>query len=104
MCIRDRSNFGMTTNASVGHLVASDIRYAGYVAKQEKEIEQLKASYMTLIPENVDYADIKGLSNEAVERLNNARPESIGQASRISGINSSSVALIKIHLKKNKVI
>ena len=98
------SNFGMTTNASVGHLVASDIRYAGYVAKQEKEIEQLKASYMTLIPENVDYADIKGLSNEAVERLNNARPESIGQASRISGINSSSVALIKIHLKKNKVI
>ena len=59
---------------------------------------------MTLIPENVDYADINGLSNEAVERLNNARPERIGQASRISGINSSSVALIKIYLKKNKVI
>ena len=41
--------------------------------------------------EDIDYADIKGLSNEAVERLKNARPESIGQASRISGINSSSV-------------
>ena len=98
------SKFGLTTNSSVGHLVASDIRYEGYVAKQEKEIEQLKSSYKTLIPKDINYADIKGLSNEAVERLNYARPESIGQASRISGINSSSVALIKIHLKKNNII
>ena len=55
------SNFGITSNASVGHLVASDIRYAGYVAKQDKEIDQLKASYNITIPEGLDYKNITGL-------------------------------------------
>lgn len=98
------SNFGMTANASVGHLVASDIRYEGYVAKQDKEIDQLKASYKIRIPVGIDFEHIQGLSNEAIERLNQARPETIGQASRIPGITSPSISLIKIHLKKNNIL
>ena len=93
----------MTANASVGHLVASDIRYEGYVAKQEKEIEQLRASYKIQIPDWIDFNDVQGLSNEAIERLSQARPETIGQASRIPGITSPSISLIKIHLKKNNI-
>ena len=98
------SNFGITSNASVGHLVASEIRYAGYVAKQDKEIETLKASYNITIPEGLDYKNITGLSNEAIERLSKASPESIGQAANVPGISSTSLALLKIHLKKNKHI
>ena len=94
--------FGMTANSSIGHLVAYDIRYEGYVAKQEKEIDSLKASYKTSIPQDIKYSTIKGLSNEAIERLERARPENIGQAANIPGITSSTLTLIKIFLKKNK--
>jgi len=94
--------FGVTANSDIGHLVASDIRYEGYLARQDKEIESLIASYKTAIPKNIDYQTIKGLSNEAIERLENARPENIGQAANIPGITSTMVTLIKIYLKKNK--
>ena len=96
--------FGVTANSDIGHLVASDIRYEGYLARQDKEIESLIASYKTVIPKNIDYQTIKGLSNEAIERLENARPENIGQAANIPGITSTMVTLIKIYLKKNKYI
>lgn len=96
--------FGVTANSDIGHLVASDIRYEGYLARQDKEIESLIASYKTVIPKNIDYQTIKGLSNEAIERLENARPENIGQATNIPGITSTMVTLIKIYLKKNKYI
>ena len=98
------SAFGLTANASVGHLVATDIKYEGYAAKQEKDIQNLKSSYKITIPESLDYTNVQGLSNEAIERLNRAKPDSIGQASNVPGINSSSLALIKIHLKKNQFI
>ncbi len=94
--------FGITANSDIGHLVASDIRYEGYVAKQEKEINSLLASYEMLIPNNINYKNVKGLSNEATERLEKARPQNIGQAANVPGITSSVLTLIKIFLKKNK--
>ena len=94
--------FGLTTNSSIGHLVATDIRYEGYAIKQQKEIEALKASYKIGIPCDIDYVKIKGLSNECIERLEKARPENIGQASNVPGITTSALTLIKIFLKKNK--
>jgi len=94
--------FGLTANSSIGHLVASDIRYEGYAAKQEKEIEALKISYKVEIPSHINYEKIKGLSNECIERLEKARPQNIGQASNVPGITTSALTLIKIHLRKNK--
>ncbi len=94
--------FGITANSSIGHIVASDIRYEGYAVKQEKEIETLKASYKSNIPKNIDYNDIKGLSNECIERLQKASPENIGQASNVPGVTTSALTLIKIFLKKNR--
>ena len=55
-----------------------------------------------LIPSRINYKDIKGLSNEAIERLEKARPENIGQAANVPGITTSALTLIKIFLKKNK--
>ena len=95
-------SFGITANSDIGHVVASDIRYEGYVARQEKEINSLLASYKMHIPNTINYKNIKGLSNEATERLEKARPENIGQAANIPGITSSVLTLIKIFLKKNK--
>jgi len=100
--IMDLPAFGLTANSSIGHLVASDIRYEGYAAKQEKEIEALKISYKVEIPSYVNYEEIKGLSNECIERLEKARPQNIGQASNVPGITTAALTLIKIHLKKNK--
>ncbi len=94
--------FGLTANSAIGHIVASDIRYEGYILKQEKEIETLKASYDLTIPFDIDYKRIKGLSNECLERLEKACPENIGQASNIPGVNTTALTLIKIYLKKNK--
>ncbi len=94
--------FGLTANSSIGHLVASDIRYEGYAVKQEKEVEALKSSYAIKIPSNINYSNIKGLSNECIERLDKASPENIGQAANVPGVNTSSLTLIKIFLKRNK--
>ena len=70
-----------------------------------KEDYQIISEFLHLIKvENLDYTNVQGLSNEAIERLNRAKPDSIGQASNVPGINSSSLALIKIHLKKNQFI
>mgnify|MGYP001435050796 CR=1 FL=1 len=93
--------FGLTANSSIGHLVASDIRYEGYAIKQEKEIETLKESYNINIPRDIDYTLIKGLSNESIERLQKSNPENIGQAANVPGVNTSALTLIKIFLKKN---
>ena len=100
--LMDLPAFGLTANSSIGHLVASDIRYEGYVVKQEKEIQSLKASYKINIPSNINYKNIKGLSNECIERLEKANPENIGQASNVPGVTTSSLTLIKIFLKKNR--
>ena len=100
--LMDLPAFGLTANSSIGHLVASDIRYEGYAAKQDKEIKALKLSYTTEIPSGLDYSLIKGLSNESIERLQKARPENIGQASNVPGVNTSALTLIKIFLKKNR--
>tara|TARA_B100001113_G_scaffold195613_1_gene160435 strand:- start:3549 stop:5426 length:1878 start_codon:yes stop_codon:yes gene_type:complete len=94
--------FGLTANSSIGHLVASDIRYEGYAIKQEKEIEALRASYKISIPSDINYKNIKGLSNECVEKLEIACPDNIGQASNIPGITPSALTLIKIFLKKKR--
>ncbi len=96
-------DFGITANSDIGHIVASDIRYEGYVLKQEKEIEALKASYKMLIPDSIEYSKIKGLSNEAKEKLEASRPQNLGQAANIPGLSSSAITLVKIHLKKNNL-
>ena len=63
----------------------------------------LKASYKMLIPDSIEYSKIKGLSNEAKEKLEASRPQNLGQAANIPGLSSSAITLVKIHLKKNNL-
>jgi len=75
-------------------------RYSGYIARQTREIESQRAHVTTPIPQDFDYAAVKGLSNEAREKLQRVRPETIGQASRISGMTPAAISLLLIQLKK----
>jgi tRNA uridine 5-carboxymethylaminomethyl modification enzyme len=78
------------------------IKYEGYVNRQMEMVERFQKIENLRLPENLDYADINGLSKEAREKLSRVRPRSLGQASRISGITPAAISLVSIYLKKKK--
>jgi tRNA uridine 5-carboxymethylaminomethyl modification enzyme len=79
-----------------------DARYAGYVERQGVEIERHKRETATRLPQDFDYAQVNGLSNELREKLARIRPNDIGQAGRISGMTPAAIALLLIHVKKRQ--
>jgi tRNA uridine 5-carboxymethylaminomethyl modification enzyme len=80
--------------------VEIDCKYQGYIARQTEEIERLKAQQNLPLPAELDFSQIQGLSNEVIQKLTEARPETLGQASRISGVTPAAVSLLLIYLKK----
>ncbi len=79
-------------------------KYAGYIDRQVDEIAKKKRNEDTLIPIEFDYQQISGLSNEVVAKLKSARPETIGKASRISGITPAAISLLLVYLKKHGLL
>ncbi|RCU45415.1 tRNA uridine-5-carboxymethylaminomethyl(34) synthesis enzyme MnmG [Corallincola holothuriorum] len=75
-------------------------KYAGYIERQKDEIAKLQRNENTLLPLDIDYANVPGLSNEVIAKLNNSKPETIGKASRISGITPAAISILLVHLKK----
>ena len=80
--------------------VEIQVKYEGYIQRQKEEIEKSLRHENTKLPAELDYAQVKGLSNEVVAKLNNAKPETIGIASRISGITPAAISILLVHLKK----
>jgi tRNA uridine 5-carboxymethylaminomethyl modification enzyme len=80
-----------------------EARYAGYIDRQQREIAQHAKQEMLRLPDDIDYALVDGLSNEARQRLQLTRPATIGQASRLEGMTPSAVSLLLIHLKKRQL-
>ena len=74
-------------------------KYAGYMQRQTDEIEKAKRLEDTVIPEEFDYTTVKGLSNEALQKLTTIKPLSVSQASRIAGVTPAAVSLLLVHLK-----
>ena len=79
-------------------------KYAGYIARQHDEISKAMRHEHTLIPAEFDYARISGLSNEVVAKLSEHRPQTIGQAGRISGITPAAISMLLVHLKKQGLL
>ena len=79
-------------------------KYAGYIDRQLDEIAKKKRNEDTLIPFEFDYKKLSGLSNEVVAKLQDARPETIGKASRISGITPAAISLLLVYLKKHGLL
>jgi tRNA uridine 5-carboxymethylaminomethyl modification enzyme len=82
--------------------VEIQIKYAGYLARQEKQVEEFKREESRLLPDTIDYNAIAGLRLEARQKLSDIRPMSIGQAGRISGVSPSDIAVLLIWLEQNK--
>ncbi len=76
------------------------IKYQGYIDRQLQEIAKQQKHENTILPADFDYASVSGLSNEVVAKLTDAKPETLGQASRISGITPAAISLILVYLKK----
>ena len=81
--------------------VQIQLKYAGYLARQEKQVEAFRKEESRLLPENMDYMSIAGLRVEAREKLQAIRPMSIGQAGRISGVSPADIAVLLIWLEQN---
>ena len=75
--------------------------YGGYIERQKNEIKRQGKLESTPLPDHINYSNIRGLSNEARQKLNDQRPDTIGQASRIPGLTPAAISLLLVHLKKN---
>ncbi len=85
------------------HQVELDVKYEGYVARQEKQVARMQKVEKMKLPANYDYDQVKGLSNEGREKLKEIRPLNLGQAGRISGVRNSDIAVLMAHLEADRV-
>ncbi len=98
----DGANLGgpPVADAAVAEQVEISIKYAGYVARQEDEVARLESHETTYIPATLDYEHVRGLSFEVRQKLREQRPETIGIASRISGVTPAAISLLLVHIKR----
>jgi len=86
--------------AQIREQIEIGIKYHGYIARQAAEVDKLEANESTRLPEDFDYTEVRGLGIEVGQKLNQHRPETLGQASRISGVTPAAISLLLVHLKK----
>ena len=89
-------------NEQVGEQIEISVKYAGYIDRQQEDIDQMKRLESTPLPTDFDYSAVSGLSNEIVQKLEQVRPATLAQASRISGVTPAAVQLLGMMLKKHR--
>lgn len=94
----------VTQDPQVAEQVEIQIKYEGYIARQQEEIERLRKNENTKLPEDFDYEGISGLSNEIKAKLQELRPATLAQASRISGVTPAAISLLLVYLKKRDLV
>jgi len=87
-------------DSAVRDLIQLQIKFKGYIDRQKEQVERFKKMESLLLPENIDYRSLSGLSNEVVEKLTSIQPRSLGQASRISGVTPAAISVLQVHLRK----
>jgi tRNA uridine 5-carboxymethylaminomethyl modification enzyme len=93
---------GMDVPIEVSEQITIQIKYEGYIEKQMAQVEKFNKLEKKLLPQDIDYTLIKGLSVESTQKLNKIRPVSIGQASRISGVSPADISVLLIYLEKRR--
>ncbi|MFH3100529.1 tRNA uridine-5-carboxymethylaminomethyl(34) synthesis enzyme MnmG [Citrobacter freundii] len=91
-------------DAQAAEQVEIQVKYEGYIARQQEEIERQQRNENTLLPATLDYRQVSGLSNEVIAKLNDHKPVSIGQASRISGVTPAAISILLVWLKKKGML
>jgi tRNA uridine 5-carboxymethylaminomethyl modification enzyme len=84
----------------VAEQVEIQAKYEGYIERQRDEVSRRAAMESSPLPSGLDYRQVRGLSAEVQQKLNRHRPETIGQASRISGVTPAAISLLLVHLKR----
>ncbi|MEF1216932.1 tRNA uridine-5-carboxymethylaminomethyl(34) synthesis enzyme MnmG [Photobacterium damselae] len=84
--------------------VEIQVKYQGYIDRQKDEVEKSLRHEKTKLPFDLDYSVVKGLSNEVIAKLNDAKPETVGMASRISGVTPAAISLLLVYLKKQGLL
>jgi tRNA uridine 5-carboxymethylaminomethyl modification enzyme len=87
----------------VSEQIQIQTKYAGYIERQQHDIEQMRKSEHVLMPKTIDYSEVSGLSNEVVQKLNHIKPATLAQAGRISGVTPAALSLLLVHLKKSRL-
>mgnify|MGYP001045894314 CR=1 FL=1 len=82
--------------------VEIQVKYEGYIKLEEAQVEKFKKLEAKLLPQDIDYSTIKGLRLEARQKLNKIKPNSVGQASRISGVSPADISVLLIYLEQIK--
>lgn len=100
--LNDEFNLFDESESTLLETLNVEVKYEGYIKQQNDEIEKLKQQEKTALPENFDYSVIKGLRIEAVQKLNKIQPQTLGQASRISGVSPADITVLSIYLKAKK--
>ncbi|KXI22711.1 tRNA uridine-5-carboxymethylaminomethyl(34) synthesis enzyme MnmG [Photobacterium sanguinicancri] len=91
-------------DAEASEQVEIQVKYQGYIDRQKDEVEKSLRHEKTKLPFDMDYSIVKGLSNEVIAKLSDARPETVGMASRISGITPAAISLLLVYLKKQGLL
>ncbi|KTC92123.1 tRNA uridine-5-carboxymethylaminomethyl(34) synthesis enzyme MnmG [Legionella cincinnatiensis] len=78
-------------------------KYAGYIERQQQDIEKMRKQENTILPEWLNYSEVTGLSNEVIQKLTKIRPTTLAQAARISGVTPAALSLLLVHLKKQRI-
>ena len=87
----------------IENLIENEIKYEGYINRQLDDVQKITKLQETIIPDELEIAEISGLSNELKQKLKKVKPSTIGQASRISGITPAALNILLIHIKKNDI-
>jgi len=98
-----RESIGVEQAEQIELQIEVQAKYQGYIERQEREIERHAKQQSLRLPADLDYSNVTGLSTEAMQRLMNARPPTLGHASRLEGMTPSAVSLLLIHLKKRQM-
>jgi tRNA uridine 5-carboxymethylaminomethyl modification enzyme len=99
------SSFGPAlSDPQAAEQVEIQVKYEGYIVRQQEEIDRQLRNENTLLPVDLNYQQVSGLSNEVIAKLNDHKPGSIGQASRISGITPAAISILLIYLKKQGLL
>ncbi len=98
-----REAIQLLAESTVCDEIQLQIKFQGYLKRQEEQVARFKKMEEVSLPEDLDYKSLSGLSNEVVEKLSKVRPRSLGQASRISGITPAAISILQVHLRKRQI-
>ena len=98
------SNKREELDSKISNQIEIEVKYSGYIARQNQEISKLKKNENIKIPEGLNYEKIQGLSNEVRQKLIKTKPETLAQASRISGVTPAALSLLLVHLKRQQLV